>query len=83
MKIAEDKLFLEMQRKKGRPGCMAGVDMKLYEREKRAEVRKEKEDARKRKHEEEMSQQKGIVAIFERIYYLDYLYIVMGCGIEL
>lgn len=25
IKIAEDKLFLEMQRKKGRPGCMAGV----------------------------------------------------------
>lgn len=55
IRIAEDREFLEMQRKKGRPGCMAGVDKVLWDRENRAQVRKDKEAARKRKHEEEMS----------------------------
>lgn len=59
IKIPEDKQFLEMQRMKGRPGCMIGVDMTLYEREQRSQARKEKEDERKKKHEEQMSQQKG------------------------
>lgn len=53
IKIPEDKKFLEMQRQKGRQGCMIGVDMSLYGREKRAQERKEKEDARKKKHEEQ------------------------------
>lgn len=47
--IEEDKKFLLMQRQKGRPGCMAGVDMKLYGREQRSQQRKEKEESRKRK----------------------------------
>lgn len=59
MKIPEDKKFLEMQRQKGRPGSMSGVDMTLYGQEKRAQERKEKEDARKKKHDEQMAQQKG------------------------
>lgn len=59
MKIEEDKQFLEMQRKTGRPGCMVGVDMTLYGREKRADERRAKEHERKRKHQEEMSQQTG------------------------
>lgn len=29
MKVQEDKDFLQLQRKSGRPGCMMGVDMKL------------------------------------------------------
>lgn len=41
--------------------------MTLYEREKRAQDRKEKEEARKRKHEQEMLQQKGIAALFSHI----------------
>lgn len=45
----EDKQFLILQRQKGRPGCMAGVDMSLYRREKRREERLEKEESRKRK----------------------------------
>lgn len=52
IRIEEDKQFLIMQRQKGRPGCMAGVDMNLFLREKRSSERKEKEQARKRKHEE-------------------------------
>lgn len=35
----EDKQFLLQQRKKGRPGCMAGVDMKLVRREERRQNR--------------------------------------------
>lgn len=59
MKIDEDRKFLEMQRQKGRPGCMVGVDMVLFERERRAQERKEKEEMRKRKHQEEMTRQHG------------------------
>lgn len=59
IKIAEDRQFLEMQRQKGRPGSMAGVDMALYGREKRSEQRKEKEESRKRRYEAEMNQQEG------------------------
>lgn len=46
IKIVEDKEFLEMQRLKGRPGCMTGVDMALYEKEKRVQERQEKETNR-------------------------------------
>lgn len=56
MKIEEDKAFLLMQREKGRRGCMAGVDMSLNRREMRSQQRKEREESRKRKHDE-MSQQ--------------------------
>lgn len=35
----EDKQFLLLQREKGRPGCMGGVDMKLMKREERREKR--------------------------------------------
>lgn len=52
IKIVEDRKFLEMQRQKGRPGCMAGVDKMLYEPEKRALERQEKASARKRKYNE-------------------------------
>lgn len=45
-----------MQRQKGRPGCMAGVDMNLHAREKRASERKEKEQLRKQKHDEALEQ---------------------------
>jgi len=38
--IQEDKLFLVKQRKKGRPGSMFGVDIKLTNIEKRKEMRK-------------------------------------------
>lgn len=62
IKIAEDRAFLQMQRQKGRPGCMAGVDMVLWNRDKRTQERKEKEDARKRRHEE-ISTQDGSLNI--------------------
>lgn len=48
MKFEEDKEFLIMQRKKGRPGCMLGCDMALFAREKRMLERAEKEQQRKR-----------------------------------
>lgn len=57
MRIDEDKQFLILQRQKGRPGCMAGVDMNLYAREMRSIERSNKEQSRKRKHE--MSIQHG------------------------
>lgn len=59
MKIEEDKQFLEMQKQKGRPGSMIGVDMTLYGREKRSQIRKEKEIERQKKYEEEMSRKAG------------------------
>lgn len=58
MRIEEDKKFLIMQRKKGRPGCMAGVDMVLSARERRSAERQQQQCARKRKHDE-MSQVSG------------------------
>lgn len=60
IRIEEDKAFLLSQREKGRPGCMIGVDMTLYGRERRAQERREKEEARKRKHEEMSREQCNI-----------------------
>lgn len=51
MKNEEDKVFLEKQRQKGRPGSMLGIDMKLSGKEERSKMRKEKEEARKFRHE--------------------------------
>lgn len=51
IRIDEDKKFLIMQREKGRPGCMMGVDLILHGREKRFQAKQEKEKARKRKHD--------------------------------
>ena len=47
----EDKLFLESQRKKRRPGCMVGVDIVLLQQQQK---KKEKEDQlqRRRCHSE-------------------------------
>lgn len=39
IKIKEDKDFLEMQRRRGRPGVMNGVDTLLYKKRKRREKR--------------------------------------------
>src|SRR5215469_790562 len=49
IKIKEDKEFLHMQRKKGRQGCMTGIDMKLTISEKRKAERVEKELQRQQK----------------------------------
>lgn len=46
MKIEEDRIFLQKQREPGRPGCLAGVDKKLAEKEERARQRKLKEEKR-------------------------------------
>lgn len=56
----EDKEFLIKQRQKGRPGSMLGIDMKLSAKEERSKLRREKEEARKLRHEETLkSQQSG------------------------
>lgn len=59
IKIEDDRNFLAMQREKGRPGCMAGVDMTLFGKEKRSYERQERANAYKRKQEEEASRQFG------------------------
>lgn len=59
MKINEDRQFLLLQRQKGRPGCMTGVDKKLFMKEKRSTERKNQELARKRKHEEMVREKKS------------------------
>lgn len=59
IRIVEDRQFLIMQRQKGRPGYMAGVDVALWYRQKKAQEPKDKEAARKRKHEEDKSSQGG------------------------
>lgn len=58
IRIEEDKQFLIKQKQKGRPGCMAGVDMKLFAREFRSFQRQKNEQSRKRKYEQ-MSGQNG------------------------
>lgn len=50
MKIEEDKIFLQKQREPGRPGCLAGVDKKLAEKEERSRQRKLKEE--KKRHDQ-------------------------------
>lgn len=50
--IEEDKIFLLQQRKKGREGCMSGVDTILAAKEERSRQRKMKEELRRKKHEE-------------------------------
>lgn len=47
IKIEEDKIFLEKQREPGRPGCLAGVDKKLAEKEERARQRKLEEEKKR------------------------------------
>ncbi|CAH0556961.1 unnamed protein product [Brassicogethes aeneus] len=56
----EDRQFLLKQRQKGRPGCMAGVDINLNRREKRSWERKDKEESRKKKHLE-ISQETTVI----------------------
>lgn len=49
IKIDEDKTFLIRQREPGRPGCLAGVDKKLANKEERAMQRRLAEEERKLK----------------------------------
>lgn len=44
----EDIAFLKLQREKGRPGCMAGVDLKTARIEERRNARIAREEARRR-----------------------------------
>lgn len=55
IKIESDRKFLVLQKMKGRPGCMGGVDMTTHHREIRAVERREKEEARKKAHDESMT----------------------------
>lgn len=48
MKIEEDREFLIQQRKKGREGCMIGVDRNLVAREARKRDREAKEEERRK-----------------------------------
>lgn len=50
IKNQEDRDFLMMQRKKGRQGCMIGVDSRLAAQEQRTADRIRKIETRKRKH---------------------------------
>lgn len=66
--IEEDRLFLEMQREKGRVGSMIGVDMALFGREQRSKLRKEKEEARRKKYEEESRQAGSLLCYLLRCF---------------
>lgn len=50
MKIQEDKDFLVLQRKRGRPGTMYGVDRILTQKQKRKDKLLEEEKKRVEKH---------------------------------
>jgi len=50
IKIPEDRDFLLLQRQRGRPGCMLGVDVKLARTEKRREERIATEEKRREKY---------------------------------
>lgn len=52
--VEEDKQFLLLQRKKGRPGCMGGVDMNFVNAEQRREKRRAAEMARLEKSQNEL-----------------------------
>ena len=47
MKIEEDKMFLHRQREPGCPGCLAGVDKKIAEKEERSRQRKVEDKKKK------------------------------------
>ena len=49
MKIQEDKDFLDAQREKGRRGSMLGIDKTLAALEERVQLRKYKEEQRRRR----------------------------------
>ncbi len=59
LKNEEDKNFLILQRQKGRPGSMLGVDQKLKHKEERALRRTAMETARRKRTYEEMEQHFG------------------------
>lgn len=72
MKNEEDKEFLLKQRQKGRPGSMLGIDTKLSTKEDRSRLRREKEEARRLKHDESLEvQQFGelLVRGFLQLYF--------------
>jgi len=51
--LEEDRQFLILQRKTGRPGYLSGIDYALVRRNKKKAERHEKENARKKRHYEE------------------------------
>lgn len=51
--LEEDKNFLISQRKKGRPGYMAGIDYAFVNKQKKIAEREEKLNLRKKRHYEE------------------------------
>ncbi|XP_055522440.1 uncharacterized protein LOC129716629 [Wyeomyia smithii] len=54
----EDRDFLEKQRQKGRPGSMLGVDAVLTARENRSELSRRKEEARQKKEDDRLKNEK-------------------------
>lgn len=74
MKNQEDKDFLEIQRQKGRPGSMVGVDKNLALQEQRTQERKRQEQNRKRNCNELM-QERGTNFLFRFRYSYLYYYI--------
>jgi hypothetical protein len=54
MKIQEDIDFLHLQRTKGRPGCMMGVDMNLTQAEQRKYIRNENQVKNHKVHSENL-----------------------------
>lgn len=51
--LEEDKNFLISQRKKGRPGYMAGIDYAFVKQQKKIAEKEEKQNLRKKRHYEE------------------------------
>lgn len=62
----EDKEFLMKQRRKGRPGCMIGVDSILATKERNKAVLLEKKQLQKEKHDAEIAKQFGKCQLFHR-----------------
>lgn len=52
MKIEEDKIFLKLQREPGRPGCLAGIDKNMTDKEERSRKRLLHEETRKLRQKE-------------------------------
>lgn len=67
IKIEEDREFLLLQRQKGRPGCMAGIDKKLISKEEKALNRVARLSAYKKRTYEEMEQSSGQTGLQDQL----------------
>lgn len=74
--LEEDRIFLTLQRQKGRPGYLSGVDYTFMRKVKNKEERQEKLNARKKRHYEQcavtFNQRKFLIFLIIPLFLLNY-----------